>query len=69
MTVKELRDKLAAFPDEFEVLTKKTDLVGNAGLVACVREDKYSIFGIIIPCVLITDEFGYEESDEEKDNE
>ena len=69
MKVKELRDKLAEFPDELEVFTKKTDLGGNCGLVGCVREDEYSMFGIISPCVLITDELGYEESDEEKDNE
>lgn len=69
MNVKELRDKLAEFPDEFEVLTKKTDLGGNCGLVGCVREDEYSRLGIISPCVLITDEFGYEESDKDADHE
>ena len=67
MNVKELRDKLAEFLDELEVLTKKTDIVGNCGLVACVRKDKYSTFGIIKPCVLITDEFGYEEEEAEDD--
>lgn len=68
MKVKELRDKLAEFPDELEVFTKKTDIGGNCGLVGCVREDEYSRLGFISPCVLITDEFGYEESDMETEN-
>ncbi len=61
MTVKELRDKLAEFPDELEVLTKKTDIGGTCGEVGCVRKDEYASFGVILPCVLITDEFGYYE--------
>lgn len=67
MNVKELRDKLAEFPDELEVLTKKTDIGGNCGSVGCVREDEYTFFGFSLPCVLITDEYGYEE--EETDND
>ena len=69
MKVKELRDKLAEFPDELEVLTKKTDIAGNCGLIGCVREDKYSSFGVVLSCVLITDEFGYEESANSIENE
>ena len=64
MTVKELREKLAEFPDNYEVLTKKTDIGGNCGLVGCVRADKYMTWGVICDCVMITDEFGYDEDKE-----
>lgn len=65
MKVKELREKLAEFPDNYEVLTKKTELLGNCGQVGCVRADKYSTFGVICDCVMITDEFGYGEENDE----
>ena len=56
MTVKELKDKLSKFPDDMEVFTKKTDFCGNIGIIFSVREDKYSFFGSISPCILLTDE-------------
>lgn len=63
MKVKELIEQLSKFPEDYEVLTKKTDIGGNCGLVGCVREDKYASFGVVFPCVMITDEFGYYEED------
>ena len=60
MKVKELREKLEAFPDDLEVLTKKTDF-GNVGLVFTVREDTYASWGKDIPCVIISDEGDDEE--------
>ena len=55
MTVKELREKLEAFPDDAEVLTKKTD-IGNVGYVLTVKGDSYGFFGKTVPCVMLTDE-------------
>ena len=63
MKVKELIEQLSKFPEDYEVLTKKTDIGGNCGLVGCVREDEYATFGVVCPCVLITDEFGYGEEE------
>lgn len=65
MTVKELINQLSAMPDNYDVLTKKTELLGNVGEVACVRIDKYARFGNPVPCVLITDEWGYLEKEGE----
>lgn len=53
MTVKELREALSKFPDDMEVLTKKTELLG----VNSIKEDSYGFFGTDVPCVLLTDEF------------
>lgn len=65
MTVKELIEQLSAMPDNYDVLTKKTELFGNVGEVACVRIDEYARFGVSIPCVLITDEWEYLEKEGE----
>ena len=65
MTVKELRDALKEFDDDMEVLTKKTELLGNVAYVNSVREDSYGFFGTDVPCVLLTDEFEHESEDEE----
>lgn len=62
MTVKELREALNKFPDNMEVLAKKTELLGNVSYVNSVKEDSYGFFGADIPCVLLTDEF--DESEE-----
>lgn len=61
MTVKEIRDALSAYPDDMEVLTKKTEVFGNVAYVNSVRKDSYGSFGVDIPCVLLTDEFEEEE--------
>lgn len=63
MTVKELRKALNGYPDDMEVLTKKTELFGNVAYVNSVKEDSYGFFGIDIPCVLLTDEFEPQESE------
>lgn len=55
MTVKELREKLAEFPDDLEVMTKKTEILGTVGYTFGVHLDAYALFGADIPCVLITD--------------
>lgn len=56
MTVKELRDALSKFPDDMEVLTRKTEL-GNVGCINNVKEDRYTwLFEENVPCVLLTDE-------------
>lgn len=56
MTVNELKEKLNEFDGDMEVLTKKTEILGNVGFVFSVRKDSYSFFGADVPCVLITDE-------------
>lgn len=56
MTVKELIDKLKDFPDDMEVMTKKIELLGTVGYVFSVKQDSYALFGVDIPCVLISDE-------------
>ncbi len=56
MIVKDLREALSNYPDDMEVLTKKTELFGNVGYVNSIKEDSYSFFGTDIPCVLLTDE-------------
>ena len=63
MTVKDLRKVLDNYPDDMEVLTKKTELFGNVAYVNSVREDSYSSFGTDIPCVLLTDEYESQESE------
>ena len=68
MTVKELREALSKFPDDMEVMTKKTEVFGNIAYVFSVRQDSYGFFGADIPCVLLTDE-EYEESEVKADDE
>lgn len=66
MTVKELRDILKDFDDDIDVMTKKTEILGNIGDINSVRKDSYGFFGTDVPCVLLTDEFGsHERSDKE----
>lgn len=57
MTVAELREKLNGYPDDMEVLTKKSEILGNVAYVNSVREDSYGFFGFDVPCVLLTDEY------------
>lgn len=57
MTVKDLREALNDYPDDMEVLTKKTEIFGNVAHVNSIKEDSYGFFGRSIPCVLLTDEF------------
>ena len=67
MKVKELREALSKFPDDMEVMTKKTEYFGNIAHVFSVRQDSYGFFGHDIPCVLLTDES--DEEDEESEEE
>lgn len=55
MTVKELREELSKFPDDYDVLTKKTELCGNVGMIFNVFESTYGFFGVDVPCVLLSD--------------
>ena len=57
MTVGELRKTLNDYPDDMEVLTKKTELLGNVAVVNSIKEDSYGFFGADVPCVLLTDEY------------
>lgn len=64
MTVAELKKILNKYPDNMEVMTKKTELFGNVAYVNSVKENSYSFFGIDVPCVLLTDEYEPQESEE-----
>ena len=66
MTVKELQNILNKYPEDMEVLTRKTQLLGNIAEINSVREDEYAFFGVSIPCVLLTDELELQESEEEE---
>jgi hypothetical protein len=61
MTVKELRDILKDFDDGVDVMTKKTEILGNIGEINSVRKDSYGFFGVDVPCVLLSDEFESQE--------
>ena len=64
MKVKELIAKLEGFDQNADVMTKKTELMGNIGEVNSCRNDSYGFFGMTIPCVLLTDEYGEGEDDD-----
>ena len=49
MTVKDLRKALNDYPDDMEVLTKKTEFFGNVAYVNSVREDSYGSLRIDVP--------------------
>ena len=57
ITVKELKDELSKYPDDYSVMTKKTEITGNVGYINSIREDSYVFIGIDVPCVLLTDEW------------
>ena len=57
MTVKELRDTLSNYPDNMEVLTKQAMISGEVAYINSVMENSYRFYGMIIPCVLLTDEY------------
>ena len=67
MTVRELREALNKYPNNMEVLVKRTGSVmivleGDVSYVRSVKMGKYTVFGIDVPCALLTDE-----SDESED--
>ena len=55
MKVKELKEILAQYPDELEVMTKKNDICGNIGNIYNINESSYSFFGMEIPCIILED--------------
>ena len=57
MTVGELKKKLTRYPDDMDVMTKKTEILGNVGEVNSVIPSEYAFFGSGIKCVLLTDEY------------
>ena len=61
MKVKELIEKLKGCDPDADVMTKKTELMGNIGEVNSIKNDSYGFFGSSIPCVLLTDEYENEE--------
>lgn len=66
MTVKELQKALNDYPDDMEVLTKKTEILGNVAYVNSVKKDTYAFFGTDVPCLLLTDEFDLKENENER---
>ena len=56
MTVAELKMILNKYPDDLDIITKKTEIFGTIGLINSVRQDTYRYFGEDIPCLLLTDE-------------
>lgn len=69
MTVKELRDVLKDFDDDIEVMTKKTEIFGNVAYVNSVRKDSYGSLGTAVPCVLLTDEYEPQESEDKNETD
>lgn len=61
MTVKELKEALDNYSDDIDVMTKKTEILGNVGEVNSIRQDSYGFFGADIPCILLTDEYARKE--------
>ena len=64
MTVRQLIEALNIFEDDIEIMTKKTEILGNVGGVNSVRKDSYGFFGVDVPCVLLTDEYAESEDKE-----
>lgn len=61
MTVKELKEALNQYPDDYDVMMKKTEILGNVGEVNSLMKDSYGFFGTDIPCVLLTDKYARED--------
>lgn len=63
ITVKELKDKLSNYRDDYVVMIKETEIMDNVAYINSVREDSFIFLGAVIPCVLLTDEFENEDKD------
>ena len=61
MTVKKLIQELQKCPEDLEVFTKKTEIMGTIGETFHVYEDTYGFFGHDLPCVIISDSSYLEE--------
>ena len=58
MKVSELIKELQKYEDDLEVFTKKeAELFGNIGGSNSTRLDEYSTFGVLLPCVIISDKY------------
>ena len=55
MTVKELIQELQKCPEDLEVFTKKTELVGTIGVSSNVHVGTYGFLGANMACVIISD--------------
>lgn len=66
MTVKQLKEALDTFEDDLEIMTKKTEILGNVACVNSARKDSYGFFGVDVPCVLLTDEYEPQESEDKE---
>ena len=55
MKVNELIQELQKCPEDLEVFTKKTEIMGTIGETFYVYEDTYGFFGHDLPCVIISD--------------
>lgn len=68
MTVGKLKEILNQYPDDFDVMTKKTEILGTVGEVNSVRKDTYGFLGMDIDCVILTDEYETEEGEKHDRN-
>lgn len=57
MTVGELIEELSKYDKNVEVLSKQAMISGNIAYVNSIRKDSYRLYGMKIPCVLLTDEY------------
>ena len=55
MTIKELKEISAQYPDELKVMTKKNNICGNIGEIYNVNESSYGFFRKEIPCIILED--------------
>ena len=55
MTVKELIQELQKCPEDLEVFTKKTEIMGTIGVSSNVYVDTYGFLGADVACVIISD--------------
>ena len=55
MTVKKLIQELQKCPEDLEVYTKKTEIMGTIGVSSNVYVSTYGFLGADFPCVIISD--------------
>ena len=58
MTVKELIQELQKCPEDLEVFTKKTEIMGTIGVSRNVYVSTYGFLGADLACVIISDAEG-----------
>ena len=65
MTVGDLKKLLSAFSDDLDVMTQKTEILGNVGHVNCLYLGDYQFFGRTVPCLYLSDKYYqlYEDTD------